>query len=105
GSKIPAMNRIGYMTIKGGDMTCTKGLAGKWGQYGINVNAIAPGFFPTKMSKLLLEHAGDHILQNTPLGRLGIDSDLQGAALFLASRASDYVSGDVLTVDGAAHAL
>src|SRR5699024_4174146 len=105
GGTPPYMQTIGYNTSKGAVMTFTKDLAVKWGQYGINVNAIAPGFFPTKMSKVLIEHAGDHILQNTPLGRLGSDSDLQGAALFLASRASDYVSGDVLTVDGGAHAL
>ena len=86
-------------------MTFTQDLAAKWGQHNINVNAIAPGFFPTKMSKVLIEQGKDYIMQSTPLGRLGSDSDLQGAALFLASKASDYVTGDILTVDGGAHAM
>jgi len=105
GGTHPFMQTIGYNTSKGAVMTFTKDLAVKWGQHNINVNAIAPGFFPTKMSKVLIEQGRDHILQSTPLGRLGSDSDLKGAALFLASKASDYVSGDILTVDGGAHAL
>ncbi|MDA3129950.1 SDR family oxidoreductase [Aliibacillus thermotolerans] len=105
GGTPPFMQTIGYNTSKGAVMTFTKDLAVKWGHHNINVNAIAPGFFPTKMSKVLIEQAKDHILQTTPLGRLGSDSDLKGAALFLASKASDYVTGDVLTVDGGQHAL
>lgn len=105
GGTHPFMQTIGYNTSKGAVMTFTKDLAVKWGQHNINVNAIAPGFFPTKMSKVLIEHGKDVILDSTPLGRLGDDSDLQGAALFLASRASDYVTGDILTVDGGAHAF
>jgi len=86
-------------------MTFTKDLAVKWGQHNINVNALAPGFFPTKMSEVVIEHGKEIILEATPLRRLGNDSDLKGAALFLASQASDYVSGDILTVDGGAHAF
>lgn len=99
------MDTIGYNTSKGAVMTFTKDLAVKWGQYNINVNAIAPGFFPTKMSSELIEMGKDKILESTPLNRFGGDSDLKGAAVFLASRASDYVTGDILTVDGGAHAL
>ena len=99
------MDTIGYNTSKGAVITFTKDLAVKWGQYNINVNAIAPGFFPTKMSKGLIEHGGDHILKSTPLNRFGSDEDLKGAALFLASKASDYVTGDVLVVDGGTHAM
>ncbi|UJL45500.1 SDR family oxidoreductase [Virgibacillus sp. NKC19-16] len=98
------MDTIGYNTSKGAVMTFTKDLATKWGQYNINVNAIAPGFFPTKMSKGLLEKGGDKILAQTPLNRLGSDADLIGVALFLASKASDYVTGDVIAVDGGMHA-
>ncbi|SFB11886.1 gluconate 5-dehydrogenase [Lentibacillus halodurans] len=98
------MDTIGYNTSKGAIITFTKDLAVKWGQHNINVNAIAPGFFPTKMSRGLLENGQEKILENTPLNRLGRDDDIKGAALFLASGASDYVSGDILTVDGGAHA-
>lgn len=99
------MQTISYNTSKGAVMTFTKDLAVKWGQYNINVNAIAPGFIPTKMSKGLIEYGKEKILESTPLGRLGKNSDLKGAALFLASQASDYVTGDILTVDGGMHAL
>lgn len=105
GGTPPFMQTIGYNTSKGAVMTFTKDLAVKWGRYGINVNAIAPGFFPTKMSKVLIERGKDAIMQNTPLGRLGSDSDLKGAAVFLAAPASDYVTGDILTVDGGMHAM
>ncbi|GAB3043587.1 SDR family oxidoreductase [Virgibacillus ainsalahensis] len=98
------MDTIGYNTSKGAVMTFTKDLAVKWGQHNINVNAIAPGFFPTKMSRGLLEKGEEKILEGTPLNRLGNDADLQGAALFLASKASDFVSGDILAVDGGSHA-
>ena len=98
------MQTIGYSTSKGAVITFTKELAVKWGKYNINVNAIAPGFFPTKMTKVLIERGKDEILAGTPLNRLGQDADLKGAALFLASSASDYITGDILTVDGGAHA-
>jgi gluconate 5-dehydrogenase len=99
------MDTIGYNTSKGAVITFTKDLASKWGQYGIYVNAIAPGFFPTKMSKGLIAQGERFILERTPLGRLGGEQDLQGAALFLASKASDYVTGDVLIVDGGMHTM
>ena len=99
------MQTIGYNTSKGAVMTFTKDLAVKWGRHNINVNAIAPGFFPTKMSNQLIEMGREHILAATPLKRLGNEEDLKGAAVFLASQASDYVSGGILTVDGGASAL
>lgn len=99
------MQTIGYNTSKGAVITFTKDLAVKWGQHNIHVNAIAPGFFPTKMSNQLIEMGKEQIMAVTPLKRLGNEEDLKGAAVFLASRASDYVTGDVLTVDGGASAL
>lgn len=105
GSDPRYMNAIGYNASKGAIITFTKDLAVKWGGHGIKVNAIAPGFFPTKMSKGLLEHGGKAILEGTPLRRFGSDSDLKGVALFLAAPASNYVTGDVLVVDGGAHAM
>ena len=99
------MQTIGYNTSKGAVLTFTKDLAVKWGRHQINVNAIAPGFFPTKMSSQLIEMGKDQILALTPLKRLGSEQDLKGAAVFLASAASDYVTGAVLSVDGGASAL
>ncbi|UJL45545.1 SDR family oxidoreductase [Virgibacillus sp. NKC19-16] len=105
GSDPRYMDTIGYNTSKGAVMTFTKDLAAKWGKYNINVNAIAPGFFPTKMSNGLLEKGGDKILEGTPLNRFGSDEDMKGAALFLATKASDFITGDILTVDGGSHTL
>ena len=99
------MDTIGYNTSKGAVITFTKDLAAKWGQYNINVNALAPGFFPTKMSEVLIEKGGKQLLEHTPLKRFGTDEDLKGAALFLAAKASDYITGDVVIVDGGMHAI
>lgn len=99
------MDTIAYNTSKGAVITFTKDLAVKWGQHNINVNAIAPGFFPTKMSQVIIENGKDHFLDITPLKRFGTDQDLKGAALFLAARASDFITGDVLVVDGGTHAM
>lgn len=99
------LDAIGYNTSKGAIITFTKDLAAKWGADNIQVNALAPGFFPTKMAKVVIEQGGEHILDRTPLGRFGSDEDLKGAALFLASKASDYVTGDILMVDGGMHAV
>jgi NAD(P)-dependent dehydrogenase (short-subunit alcohol dehydrogenase family) len=100
GTNPKLMNTIGYNTSKGAVITFTKDLAVKWGEYGINVNAIAPGFFQTKMSKVIIEQGNKAILANTPLGRFGTENDLKGAAVFLASSASDFVTGALLVVDG-----
>lgn len=105
GSNPKFMNAIGYNSSKGAVITFTKDLAVKWGPNGIYVNAIAPGFFPTKMSKGLLEKGGEAILEGTPLRKFGSDHDLKGVALFLAAPASDFVTGDVIVVDGGTHAM
>jgi gluconate 5-dehydrogenase len=99
------MDTIGYNTSKGAVITFTKDLAAKWGQYKINVNAIAPGFFPTKMSKVLIEQGKEHFMNRTPLKRFGSNQDLKGAAVFLAAKSSDFVTGDVLVIDGGMHVL
>jgi NAD(P)-dependent dehydrogenase (short-subunit alcohol dehydrogenase family) len=105
GSNPKYMNAIGYNSSKGAVITFTKDLAVKWGPKGIYVNAIAPGFFPTKMSKGLLEEGGKGILEGTPLGKFGSENDLKGVALFLAAPASDFITGDIVVVDGGAHAM
>ncbi|MBB6453257.1 gluconate 5-dehydrogenase [Salirhabdus euzebyi] len=99
------MDAIGYNASKGAIVTLTKDLAAKWGRYNINVNAIAPGFFPTKMSKGVLMMAGDLVVEQTPMQRLGGDEDIKGVAIFLASRASDYVTGEIIAVDGGMNAV
>ncbi len=91
---------VGYHASKGGIIALTKDLACKWAPYNIQVNAIAPGWFPTHMSKVVLERNGEALLKRIPLGRFGNEQDLKGAAVFLASDASDYVVGHVLVVDG-----
>ena len=105
GSNPKVMDAIGYNASKGAVITFTKDLAAKWGPRGIYVNAIAPGFFPTKMSKGLLEKGGQAILEGTPLRKFGSDTDLKGVAVFLAGAASDYITGDVVVVDGGTHVL
>ncbi len=96
----PGMGTIAYNTSKGADINFTRALAAEWGKYNINVNAICPGFFPSRMSNGLLDKLGDQVIARTPLGRLGGEEDLKGAAVFLASEASRHVTGQYLTVDG-----
>jgi len=94
------LQAIGYHASKGGVIAFTKDLACKWAVHNIQVNAIAPGWFPTHMSGWIIEHRRDSLLAKIPLGRFGGDHDLKGAAVFLASDASAYVTGHVLVVDG-----
>ena len=96
------MTTIAYDTSKAAILHFTRSLAAEWGKYGINVNAICPGFFPTKMSRGLLEKISDDVIAHTPLGRLGGDDDLKGIAVFFASDASRHVTGQYLAVDGGA---
>lgn len=105
GSDPKVMNAIGYNASKGAVITFTKDLAVKWGPRGIYVNAIAPGFFPTKMSKGLLDKGGEAILEGTPLGKFGTENDMKGVALFLAAPASDFITGEILVVDGGTNAM
>ncbi|MCM2534289.1 SDR family oxidoreductase [Neobacillus pocheonensis] len=94
------LNAIGYSASKGAVISLTRDLAVKWARYGITVNSIAPGFFSSKMTKAILEKAQDNILSRVPMGRFGGEDDLKGAAIFLASDASKYITGQVLAVDG-----
>lgn len=105
GSDPKYMDTIGYNSSKGAVLTFTKDLAVKWGPRGIHVNAIAPGFFPTKMSKVLMDKGEDAFLQGTPLRKFGSEDDLKGAAIFLSSAASNHITGDVVIVDGGTHAM
>jgi NAD(P)-dependent dehydrogenase (short-subunit alcohol dehydrogenase family) len=89
-----------YHASKGAVITLTKDLACKWAVHNIQVNALAPGWFPTHMSEWVITHKKDLLLKFIPLKRFGGEDDLKGAAVFLASDASAYVTGHVLVVDG-----
>jgi len=96
----PDFQAIGYQASKGALIAFTKDLACKWAMHGINVNAIAPGWFPTNMSGAVIGRDPEALKNRIPLHRFGSEHDLKGAALFLASAASDYVTGHTLVVDG-----
>ena len=100
GGAPPELAAIGYHASKGGVISFTKDLACKWAAHNIQVNAIAPGWFPTHMSNRVLERYRELFLSHIPLRRFGNEDDLKGAAVYLASDASDYVTGHVLVVDG-----
>ena len=96
----PGMATIAYNTSKAGLINFTRALASEWGRFNINVNAICPGFFPSKMSRGLLDKLEQVVIAGTPLHRLGGDEDLKGAIVFLTSEASRHVTGQYLAVDG-----
>jgi gluconate 5-dehydrogenase len=83
----------------------TKALAVEWAPHKITVNALAPGFFPTRLSEGVIEQHGDELLERIPLRRFGAEQDIRGAITFLASPASDYMTGQVLVLDGGMTAL
>jgi NAD(P)-dependent dehydrogenase (short-subunit alcohol dehydrogenase family) len=94
------MKAAAYYASKAAALHLTRALAVEWGPHGIRVNAICPGFFPSKMSSGLLETISTSVIERTPLGRLGGDTDLMGAAVYLASDASRHVTGQYIAVDG-----
>ena len=102
GNPVDLLETLAYNTTKGGLVNFTRALAAEWGEHGISVNAIAPGFFPSKMTRAALEHIGKRIIERTPLRRLGDDEDLKGLACLLASDASRHITGQVIAVDGGA---
>lgn len=101
-SQLGLPNMISYCAAKGAIVQITKAMANEWAQYGINVNAIGPGYYETEMTAPLFadEKRRAELFARIPQKRFGLPSDLAGAAVFLASEASDYVTGQVLYVDG-----
>lgn len=100
------MQTIAYNTSKGAVINFTRTLAAEWGTYNINVNAICPGFFPSKMTDGLLGAVGEEkIAAAAPLARLGDDEDLKGACLLFASDAGKHITGQWLAVDGGVSAV
>lgn len=94
------MQAIGYQASKAAIIIMTKQLALEWAKYNIRVNAIAPFFFTTRMTKDITQRAEKEIIQHIPLGRLGQEGELKGAILFLAGEASSYITGQVINIDG-----
>jgi NAD(P)-dependent dehydrogenase (short-subunit alcohol dehydrogenase family) len=94
--------RAAYCASKGGVNLLTKVLAIEWAEYHINVNAIAPAFIETPLTQPMFKEKGfrEYVLGNTPLGRVGKPADVTGAVVFLASEASDYMTGHVMLIDG-----
>ena len=92
GTPADVLDAVGYSASKGAVISLTRDLAVKWARHGIRVNAIAPGFFETRMTTGVLERSRAAIERSTPMGRIGRPGELQGAALFLASPASAYVT-------------
>jgi gluconate 5-dehydrogenase len=99
GAPAEVMNALPYNATKGGVIALTRDLAWKWARHGINVNAIAPGWFPSDMANFVID-SNPELAERIPLGRFGGPEDLKGAIVFLSSRASDYVTGHTLVVDG-----
>lgn len=95
------MQAIAYNSSKGALISFTRALAAEWGRFGITVNALAPGFFPSKLTQGLIDEVGvDHMTARVPLHRLGSEEDLMGAALLFASDAGRHITGQVLAIDG-----
>jgi NAD(P)-dependent dehydrogenase (short-subunit alcohol dehydrogenase family) len=94
------MQTIGYNSSKGAVISMTRDLATGFARDGVRVNAIAPGWFPTKMSRGIISEHEEKMLEGIPLGRFGGPEDIKGAILFLASSASGYMTGQTVVVDG-----
>lgn len=98
------MQTVGYNTSKGAIISMTRDLATSWAPHDITVNAIAPGWFPTRMSGGLIENFEEKMLSGIPLHRFGNPEDLKGVVVFLASSAAAYMTGQTISVDGGATA-
>ncbi len=100
GSMQTGVHTAGYSAAKGGLIALTRELAANWAQYNIRVNAIAPGFFQSRMTEKVLEKIKPEIEAQSPMKRIGRPGELKGAAVFLASDASNYITGQTIVVDG-----
>lgn len=94
------LGTVAYNAAKGGVISMTRALAAEWGPHNIRVNALAPGFFTSKMTAATVQQYGDEMISQTPLGKLGGSNDLKGAALLLSSDAGGHITGQTIVVDG-----
>ena len=101
-SSVHGPHYAGYTASKAGLMGLTRELAASWGPHGIRVNAIAPGFFHSRLADAVIEHVEPAIKARNPIPRVGDAGELKGVAVFLASDAAAYITGQVLAVDGGA---
>ena len=99
-SPAEVLRAAAYHASKGAVVNLTRALAAEWGAQGITVNAICPGFFPTKMADKIIERSHDLLLRLTPRGRMGEDEDLKGLVVLLASDAGRHINGQNIAVDG-----
>lgn len=100
GAAPETLDTIGYNASKAAIIGLTRDLAAKWARYSIRVNALAPGWFETHLTHAVIEKERETILKHIPLGRLGGEDDLKGLVVFLASEASQYITGQTIVVDG-----
>jgi gluconate 5-dehydrogenase len=100
GSMEDGQHIVSYVAAKGGLIAMTREFAAKWARRGVRVNAIAPGFFPSRLTEKVLAHAQAQIEAGVPMGRVGAAGELKGIAVFLASAASSYITGQTIVVDG-----
>ena len=106
GGNTPEMSMVAYNTSKAAVVNFTRTLAGEWGKYNINVNAVAPGMFPSKMTKGTFDRLGaDALAAHAPLKRVGDDDDLKGAVVLFASQAGKHITGQTLPIDGGVSAI
>ena len=98
------MQAIGYQASKAAVAIMTKQLAIEWAPYNIRLNAIAPFFFPTRMSKVIIEKSENKLIRHIPMGRTGKEGEIKGTVVFLASEASSYITGQIICIDGGATA-
>jgi gluconate 5-dehydrogenase len=101
-SSVHGPHYAGYVASKAGLMGLTRELAASWGPHGIRVNAIAPGFFHSRLADPVIEFVEPEIKRRNPIPRVGAAGELKGVALFLASDASSYITGQTIVVDGGA---
>lgn len=99
------VHSVGYVASKGGLIALTRELAAKWARHGIRVNAIAPGFFLSRMTEKVLDRALPQFEERIPMGRIGRPGELKGVAVFLAAAASSYITGQTIVVDGGSTAV
>lgn len=100
GLPMQEVSTAGYVAAKGGLISLTRELAAKWARHNIRVNAIAPGYFPTRMTEKIWALAEGWVRAGVPMGRGGREGEIKGVAVFLAADASNYITGQTIVVDG-----